>query len=174
MSTRETLKQIIEEVLGKMGFEGEVVIEETLQDNRRTLGAKIKTEDANILIGKDARHLSALETIIKGIFKGSSVFKEDPVALHIDINGYRSNRGTQLERLAQFSASQARFAGESVSLRPMNSFERRVVHMVVAKEGGVDSESAGEGRNRRVVIKPKIQDQNPTEDPLNDIKDMLE
>ncbi|MCW1805310.1 protein jag [Brachybacterium squillarum] len=73
--------------------------------------------------------------------------------LMLDIGGFRAEHKGDLEQLAEDAVEQARTGGEPVPLRPMNPFERKVVHDV-AKGAGLRSESDGDGKNRHVVIYP--------------------
>lgn len=72
--------------------------------------------------------------------------------LMLDIGGYRDRRREDLERIAERSIEKVRQFERPVRLEPMNAFERKVVHDVVAKADGLHSESEGEEPNRRVVI----------------------
>jgi spoIIIJ-associated protein len=73
--------------------------------------------------------------------------------LMLDIGGFRAQRKEDLEQLAEDAVSSARENGQPVPLRPMNPFERKVVHDV-AKNAGLRSESDGDGKDRHVVIYP--------------------
>jgi spoIIIJ-associated protein len=74
--------------------------------------------------------------------------------LMLDIAGHRERRRTELQALAQEAIAEAKASGEAVRLVPMNPFERKIVHDVVA-EAGLISESEGEEPKRRVVVMPK-------------------
>ena len=73
--------------------------------------------------------------------------------LMLDIGGFRAEHKDDLEELAARAVAEARSGGQPVPLRPMNPFERKVVHDV-AKREGLRSESDGDGKNRHVVIYP--------------------
>lgn len=73
--------------------------------------------------------------------------------LMLDIGGFRAEHKGSLEELAAKAVAEAKADGHSVSLRPMNPFERKVVHDV-AKREGLRSESDGDGKDRHVVIYP--------------------
>ena len=73
--------------------------------------------------------------------------------LMLDIGGFRAEHKGNLEELAATAIAEAKEAGTPVPLRPMNPFERKVVHDV-AKREGLRSESDGDGKNRHVVIYP--------------------
>lgn len=73
--------------------------------------------------------------------------------LMLDIGGFRAQHKEELEELARTAIAEAKEGGEPVPMRPMNPFERKVVHDV-AKQEGLRSESDGDGKNRHVVIYP--------------------
>jgi predicted RNA-binding protein Jag len=68
--------------------------------------------------------------------------------------GYRKEQEQRLQAIAQKVAERVRFEKREVEMRPMPAFERRVVHMAIAKVDDVESGSVGEGRDRRIVVKP--------------------
>ena len=61
----------------------------------------------------------------------------------------------QLQLLAKKAADKARLSGTKVSLQPMPASERRIIHLAVAEEAGVETQSEGRGRFRRVLISPR-------------------
>ncbi|MGP5717777.1 R3H domain-containing nucleic acid-binding protein [Brachybacterium tyrofermentans] len=71
--------------------------------------------------------------------------------LMLDIGGFRAEHKGSLEELAEKAVAEAKEGDAAVPLRPMNPFERKVVHDV-AKREGLRSESDGDGKNRHVVI----------------------
>jgi spoIIIJ-associated protein len=74
---------------------------------------------------------------------------------HIDVAGYRQRQADELVTLAQQAAEAVRKTGNSEILRPMNAFERRVVHVALADMTDLATESIGVDPNRRIIIKPK-------------------
>lgn len=121
--------------------------------------AEITGGDAGRLIGKGGRTLSALEQIINAVVNRAG---DDPIRVNVDVGGYKRRRDERLIRTARSIADQVRKLGEPVDMEPMTAAERRVVHMAVADDPDVRSESAGEGRDRRVVIHPAY------DEPLGD------
>ena len=73
--------------------------------------------------------------------------------LMLDIGGFRAEHKGGLEELAASAIAEAKESGQPVPMRPMNPFERKVVHDV-AKREGLRSESDGDGKGRHVVIYP--------------------
>jgi spoIIIJ-associated protein len=117
-----------------------------------TIHADVSGGDAGRLIGKAGRTLASLEYLA-----GAVVNKFDgvpPVRVNIDVGGYKRRRDERLRQTARRAAERVRRGGLPVELEPMSAAERRVVHMVLAEDPVVESESTGEGRDRRVVVYP--------------------
>jgi spoIIIJ-associated protein len=115
------------------------------------VSVEITGGDAGKLIGKNGRTLSALEQISNAVINRR---EDSNVRVNVDVGGYKRRRDDRLRNEAKKVAAQVRKRGEPVELDPMSAAERRVVHMAVADDPDVTSESAGEGRDRRVVLKP--------------------
>jgi spoIIIJ-associated protein len=108
--------------------------------------------DAGRLIGKAGRTLAALEAVMHAVVNRNEA--EPPVRVNIDVGGYKRRRDERLRQLARRTAERVQRSGMPVELEPMSAAERRVVHMELAEDSSVESESAGEGRDRRVVVYP--------------------
>ena len=85
----------------------------------------------------------------------------------LDINGYRADRRIELTKVAQEAVTKVLTSGEPVSLEPMNPFERKVCHDVVAAAGLV-SESEGAEPHRYVVVLPADEMDDQDSDDIND------
>jgi spoIIIJ-associated protein len=96
--------------------------------------------------------LNALQTLLSHF-----VFNENGEWAHVvlDINGYRDSRREKIEEMVRNFIDRVRFHNSEVELPAMNAFERRQVHTFVSEYPDIVSESTGEGRNRRVVLKLK-------------------
>lgn len=120
-------------------------------DRGEEILAEIGGGDAGRLIGKGGRTLAALEFLSNAVVnKGDA----DPVRVVIDVGGYKRRRDERLRQVAQRAAGRVRKGGREVELEPMSGAERRIVHMALADDVDVYTESTGEGRGRRVVVKP--------------------
>ena len=123
-----------------------------VQEEGDSTKISISGNDLSFLIGFHGESLSALQNLLN-----SMIFKEFNVAKNValDINNYRSSKMERTEELVKRSIDKVRFFQKPVELIPMNPFERRHIHMFLAAYDDVISESVGEGRDRRVVLKPK-------------------
>jgi spoIIIJ-associated protein len=103
------------------------------------------------LIGHHGETLRALEYVVNQMMKrvdGSSP------RFALDIAGYKEAQRRSLEELAREVAARVLETGESEELRPMNPAERRIVHMTLRELPQVSTESVGEDRERRIMVKP--------------------
>ena len=106
--------------------------------------------DLSQLVGSDGEVLEALQELTR-----LAVYREtgDRSRLMLDISGYRAEKRSQLERLAEETVARVRESGEPAPLEPMSPFERKVVHDAVAA-AGLTSESEGVEPRRFVVVLP--------------------
>jgi spoIIIJ-associated protein len=125
---------------------------EVAVDHDGTVHVDVHGGDAGRLIGKGGRTLAALEFLTNAVV--NKVEGESPVRVNVDIGGYKRRRDERLRQVAQRAAARVRKTGMPFELDPMSAAERRVVHVELADDPGVMSESTGEGRDRRVVIHP--------------------
>lgn len=102
------------------------------------------------LVGRDGEVLEAVQELTRLAVQARTGNRS---RLMLDINGYRAARRTELAKVAQEAVTKVLTSGEPVSLEPMNPFERKVCHDVVASAGLV-SESEGAEPCRYVVVLP--------------------
>lgn len=113
--------------------------------------AEIYGGDPGKIIGRAGRTLAALEFITNAVINRD---EEDRVRVSIDVGGYKRRRDERLRGEARKAAARVRKTGRPVELDAMSAAERRVVHVALADDPDVISESSGEGKNRHVVVKP--------------------
>ncbi len=80
--------------------------------------------------------------------------RDDNHSYIIDINYYRRERERLIVELAKAGAKKAKMSKGEVALPPMNSYERRLVHMEIASNPDLKTESVGVGKERHIVITP--------------------
>ncbi len=124
----------------------------------------IRTEgDARTLIGMHGDTLYAIDLLVKKIYEnqltesvaieGEARSAERAPMLLIDVNDYRVRQLKELEAKALIMAERARSFQYDVELTPMSAYERLIIHTTLQGAPNVRTESQGEGRSRRVVIK---------------------
>lgn len=145
----------VRELLQRMGVNADVDGrwgQADAPDKIQPLFVDIHGKDLSILIGRRGETLAALQYITR-LIVGKELKR--PVAVLIDIEGYRSRREDQLRRLARRVASQAVETSRTMTLEPMPAFERRIIHIELRENLDVDTLSVGEGNSRKVTIIPK-------------------
>lgn len=149
--TKEEIRKSIEELVSKMGFDCQVEINENQNQEQAELIFNVKTEDSSYLIGQYGVNLQALQHLARIIFRGKT---ENKANFTLDVNSYRQEKNESVFALAKNMAETALREERSIVMRPMSPYERRLVHMELAKNEQIKTESTGEGEDRRVVIKP--------------------
>lgn len=131
-------------------------IETELRDNGEYL-ININGEEAGVLIGHHGETLDALQYLcnLAANKKDGEAEDREYTRVVVDISGYRAKREETLRLLARRMADRALKYKRSVSLEPMPSHERRIIHSEVQKIEGVTTNSVGSENNRRVVIFPE-------------------
>jgi spoIIIJ-associated protein len=110
----------------------------------------IESSDSALLIGKKGDHLRAFQQVVNTVYRRKF---EAAGFISIDIAGYKKDRIERVQAIAQETAEKVREDGKTIHLKPMNSFERRHIHTLLADEVDIVTESEGEGMNRHVVVK---------------------
>lgn len=141
-------KAYINNILSGMGIEYQLEV----RSNDDEINFAIESNDNPLLIGKDGKCLDALLTLLKVYI---SKLTDDKMMVGLDIGGYRANRKRQLEVLATKTAKEVAKTKIEVKLKPMNAYERKIIHEKLADWRDVYTESEGEGADRALVIKPK-------------------
>ncbi|OGF51729.1 hypothetical protein A3I27_04490 [Candidatus Giovannonibacteria bacterium RIFCSPLOWO2_02_FULL_43_11b] len=145
---KEKIKEIIEELLAKIGVFGGVSIFETADNTQ----FQIRTQEAGLLIGEGGENLIALNHLLKRITEAKLGKVSFPFS--IDVNDYQKQRAEEIKDLARLSAQRVRYFKKEIQLRPMSSYERRIVHAILTEYPDITTKSIGEEPNRKVVIKP--------------------
>ena len=142
----------LEELLDIADLGGDIDID---IDHGRASIAIVASEDGDddeleTLVGDDGEVLEAVQELTRLAVQARTGNRS---RLMLDIAGYRAERRAELTAVAQAAVAQVEESGESVALEPMNPFERKVCHDVVAAAGLV-SESEGTEPHRHVVVMP--------------------
>ena len=106
-------------------------------------------DDLSLLIGRQGESLAALQYVLNLIVNRAI---EGRHAFTVDVAGHKRAREETINALARELADEVKETGETASLDPMPAAERRIVHLALAEDADVETESAGEGHARRVQI----------------------
>ncbi|MBP1574680.1 MAG: Jag N-terminal domain-containing protein [Oscillospiraceae bacterium] len=138
----------IKEVLTALGYpEAEVTY--TQKDGMIVL--QLSGDEMGAVVGRRGDNLDAMQYLASLVANKS---EGSYVRVVLDIDDYRSKREASLRAYARKTAANAVKSGRSITLEPMNPYERRIVHSTVQTVSGATSKSIGSEPNRRVVISP--------------------
>ena len=141
----KVVTEILETLLELLGVTGKVeVLSEEIP-----LVLNIEGDDLGILIGRRGQTLASLEHITKLMVAGRL---KAWLPLRVDVGGYKKRRRDSLQRLALYLAEQVRSSHRAITMEPMPADERRIVHLTLADNPEVTTNSIGEGESRKVVI----------------------
>lgn len=144
-SSSKVAIEFLQKVFQKMGVSAEIEAEE--YDD--TLFLEIKAEDSGIIIGRRGETLDALQYLVSLVVNKN---KENYKKVSIDIENYRHKREETLVRLANRLAERVVKYKKSITLEPMNPYERKVIHSTLQDNKYVETYSVGNDPNRKVVI----------------------
>lgn len=130
----------------------EVTIEAAFNEEEKEISINLSGNDMGILIGKRGQTLDSLQYLVSLVINKES---EDYVRVKVDTENYRERRKETLETLAKNIAYKVKRTRRSVSLEPMNPYERRIIHSALQNDKYVVTRSEGEEPFRHVVISLK-------------------
>ena len=137
----------LKDVLSKMEIENEVKAK--YDSNENCLNIEISGEDMGVLIGKRGQTLDSLQYLVSLVVnKGTKEY----IRVKVDTENYRERRNKTLENLAKNMAFKVKRTRRSVTLEPMNPYERRVIHSALQNDSYVTTHSEGEEPYSKVVI----------------------
>ena len=148
-------RAIVRAIAEVAGLEVSAEVEETPD----TLTVRIEGGDVAFFLDDDADVLEGLDHLLQRMYQRAL----EPRRLIVACEGYRVERDEGLRRTALELAAAVRRDGVPRTTRPLNSYERRVVHVALAEEPGIRTYSVGEEGNRRVTVAPRDAPAGPEE-----------
>lgn len=164
---QELLKKTVLDLVEVIGVEANIDEEriEDAGDGKEIFTINLSTPDPNLLIGQYGANLQCLQHLTGVIVRRKMLGKEEinkdenenqdenETRFNVDVNNYKKQKKESLIKLAETMANQVMYSKNSVALRPMSSYERRIIHMEIASRKNLTTESVGDDLMRRVVIK---------------------
>ncbi len=148
----DRVRAVVERVLDQLELDGSISIEE---DEQAIVATVEGEDDYGLLIGRRGQTIDALQLIcFQAAFQGVRERKR----VVLDAAGYREKREAVITERAERAAEKAIAGGEEVELDPMPARERRVVHEYLKERTEVETYSAGDEPQRRVVVAPLLAD----------------
>ena len=121
------------------------------------ISVNMSGEDVHFLLNEGGELLDALETILFQAF-GKELDRSERFIC--DADGFRQSRKAELQVMAKFAAQNVRKNGKPFTFGKLNSTERRIIHLTLQDEKDLQSESIGDGRERRLQVKLTLSNQN--------------
>ena len=146
-SIEDKAKDFLKEVFDAMNMT--VVINVKYDEENRNMDIELSGDEIGVLIGKRGQTLDSLQYLVSLVVNKEV---EDYIRVKVDTEDYRKRRKATLENLAKNIAYKVKRTKRSVSLEPMNPYERRVIHSALQNDKYVTTHSEGEEPFRRVVV----------------------
>ncbi len=138
----------VQNVVNAMGVTVTATVEETPEATRINL----EGQDGGVLIRRDAEGLQALQHLVATAFRKQL---GDDNRIVVDCNRFRKDKDAELKQMARFIAEKARSTGVPQEMGPLNPYERRIVHIAIAEDPMMTSESIGDAFMKTVIIASK-------------------
>ncbi|MEO8521777.1 MAG: R3H domain-containing nucleic acid-binding protein [Acidobacteriota bacterium] len=148
MELQERVREFTRQTVTAMGISAEVAIVDT-PDNIRV---EISGEGSDALLRKRAEALDALQQIVNTAFRREL---DDDRSFVVDCMDYRKGKDAELRQLARLMIEKAKNSGTPQEMGPLNPYARRLVHLTVAEDPGMSSESIGDALLKTVIISVK-------------------
>ena len=149
-SVTDRAKIFLDDVFHAMNMT--VVINAEYKEEEKELSIDLSGDDMGVLIGKRGQTLDSLQYLVSLIVNKES---EDYIRVKVDTENYRKRRQDTLENLAKNIAFKVKRTKRTVSLEPMNPYERRIIHSALQNDKFVTTHSEGEEPFRHVVVTMK-------------------
>ena len=146
-SLEGTAVDFLKDVFRTMNMEVEIDV--VYDADEKTMDIDLKGDDMGILIGKRGQTLDSLQYLVSLVVNKES---EEYIHVKVDTENYRQRRKETLENLAKNIAYKVKRTKRSISLEPMNPYERRIIHSALQNDKYVTTHSEGEEPFRRVVV----------------------
>ncbi|HEY8422171.1 MAG TPA: RNA-binding cell elongation regulator Jag/EloR [Thermoclostridium sp.] len=144
----KTVREFLEPIFNAMSINGD--LEVSMEED--CLNIRVYADDIGIIIGRRGETLDALQYLLGLVVNKSS---EKFIRVILDVGNYREKREETLEKLAKKLANKVAKNRKSITLEPMNPYERRIIHATLQNYKNVETYSVGDEPNRKVVIRYK-------------------
>lgn len=144
----EVARDVVEALIELMKITADVSVAQTDNDEL-PVTLNIEGDDLGVLIGRRGQTLASLQYIVRLIVAEKL---KAWVPINVDVAGYKKRRYESLQNLALRLAEQVKRNRRLITLEPMPADERRIIHLALADNPDVTTQSVGEGEMRKVAI----------------------
>ena len=145
MELHDRVKDFVHRTLDALGLTLDIAISDSSDGVRIDLTG----EQGEVLLRRRAEALDALQHIVNTAFRREL---KDDRTLVVDCLGYRKAKDAELRQMARFMMDRARASGVPQEMGPLNPYARRLVHLTVAEDPQMSSESIGDAFLKTVII----------------------
>ena len=146
-SVEEVARVFLNDVFQAINME--VAIDIKYNEEEKNMDIELSGNEMGVLIGKRGQTLDSLQYLVSLVVNKES---EEYIHVKVDTENYRQRRKETLENLAKNIAYKVKRTKRSISLEPMNPYERRIIHSALQNDKYVTTHSEGEEPFRRVVV----------------------
>lgn len=143
------VRTLVEGIVDAMGLAVDVELTD-LEDG--SLRVEIVGEESEVLLRRKGEGLDALQHLVNTAYRRDLGGNQRIV---VDAQGFRRGKDQELQQMARFLMEKVKSTGVAQEIGPLNSYARRVVHLEVATDPELSSESQGDGQVKRVTISRK-------------------
>src|SRR3954452_12065310 len=147
MSVQDRAGDLVRNVVTAMGLNLDVQVIDTAD----TIRIEVSGEGGEVLLKRKGEALDALQQIVNTGFRREL---DDDRSFVVDFMGYRRGKDDELKQMARFTMEKAKHAGPQ-EMGPLNPYSRRLVHLTVAEDAAMSSESIGDAFLKTVIISKK-------------------
>lgn len=144
---KQDAEKFLKDIFATMNMNAQMEI--SFREPETTIEIDLKGEEMGILIGKRGQTLDSLQYLVSLVINKKS---NSYVKVKLDTENYRERRKETLENLAKNIAFKVKRTKHSVTLEPMNPYERRIIHSALQYDKFVETHSEGEEPYRKVVV----------------------
>ena len=148
MDLHGRVSEFMQKTLGAMG----VPLEIAIVDGPDSVRVELSGEGGELLLRRKAEALDALQHIVNTAFRREL---KDDRSFVVDCLDYRKAKDAELKQMARFVMDKAKSTGTPQEMGPLNPYARRLVHMTVAEDAQMSSESIGDAFLKTVIISKK-------------------
>jgi spoIIIJ-associated protein len=147
MSVQERASSLVRNVVSAMGLNLDVEVVDTPDAIR----IEISGDGGEVLLKRKGEALDALQQIVNTGFRREL---DDDRSFVVDCMGYRQGKDDELKQMTRFTMEKAKLSGPQ-EMGPLNPYSRRLVHITVAEDPSMSSESIGDAFLKTVIISRK-------------------
>jgi spoIIIJ-associated protein len=148
MELHDRVRQFTQDTLGALGLSLDVEVTDTPDGVR----VDISGEGGEALLRRRAEALDALQVIVNTAFRREL---KDDRSFVVDCMNYRRGKDAELRQMTRFVMDKVKSTGVQQEMGPLNPYARRIVHLTVAEDAGLSSESIGDAFLKTVIIAAK-------------------